>query len=96
MKKNVKNWELEWELWDMEMLVEIVDYQRSKNDWGVEFYSLGDWLKYCGRGLRYVKIRAWLLNNRYVRYNIGVCAADRNEMVSGLCLIGEGVDVCKE
>lgn len=94
MKKNVKNWDLEFELSEMGILLEIVDYQRNKNDWGVKFYSLSDWIKNCGCGLKFVNRRAWLLNNRYVRMTIGVF--DGCNFVSYMCMIGKEVEICKE
>lgn len=89
MKKFRKNWDFEFELSEFENLVDVVDYQQSLNDWGVNWYSLGDWMKNCGRGLRYVVRISWIINNRFVRKNIGVYN-DNYDIVSGLCLIGEG------
>lgn len=95
MKKNVKNWDLEFELSEMENLIDVVDYQRSVDDWGVNWYSLGDWVKNCGCGLWYVVRVAWVLNNRIVRENIGVYNDEYN-VVSKLCLIGKEVKNSKE
>lgn len=92
MKKNVKNWDLDWELFEMCRMVEVVENQVSMNNWGVEWYSLGDWLKSIGYSscLKKLLCRLWVLNNRLLRYNIGVYDEINNEFVSRLCMLGKG------
>ena len=91
MEKNVKNWNLDLELFEMGRMVELVEYQVSRNNWGVEWYNLVDWLNSCGYSMCKKKLmyRLWVLNNRLLRYEIGVYDELSNEFVSRACMLGK-------
>ena len=93
MEKNVKNWSLEVKLVQLDMTSQILSHLLSSDNWGTRWYALGDWVEAVGRcywdSAPAVVGALWVLNNRFIRCDIGeVC---EGEFVSGVCLIGKGV-----